>query len=82
MISNKPRIALLSLVLAGTLMLVGLTLIPAPAAAGHCWTEARWVNAGCCGAHKKIKQQERDCCEGSGCGGWSDTGNTQCAGVC
>lgn len=78
----KPRATVLSLLLAVTLLLVGQVLIPAPATAGFCWTESRWVNAGCCGAHKKIKQQERDCCEASGCSGWSDTGNTQCNGVC
>jgi len=79
---KKTRVAVLSLLLAVATTLVGLALAPAPAAAENCWLATRWVNAGCCGAHKKIKQQEGVCCEFTGCRGWSDTGATQCNGVC
>lgn len=47
-----------------------------------CWTENRWVSAGCCtkswGQAYKERLQERHCCLGTGCGGWQNTSTTNC----
>jgi hypothetical protein len=56
---------------------------PDPTPAGYCWSESRWVTSGCCGfSHKKLVQQERDCCEASGCSSWSNTGASKCESAC
>lgn len=79
---KKTRITILSVLLAAVTCLVGLTLAPAPASAENCILKWRWVDDGCCGPHRQVKQQEEVCCEFTGCHGWSDTGATKCDGVC
>jgi hypothetical protein len=59
--------------------------IPDPGTEEYCWTESRWVYAGyCCtkswGQAAVLRLQTRTCCQYTGCGGWSNTGSTQCSG--
>jgi len=80
---KKVSVAILSLLLVTATVLVWLTLTPTPAAAENCYIQERWVVIGCCGfSHKKLKQQDRLCCEFTGCRSWQDTGATKCSGVC
>lgn len=51
----------------------------------NCWIESRWVDSGCCNSARPystifLKQQDRTCCEFTGCGGWQYTGATNCTG--
>jgi hypothetical protein len=79
---KKTSVALLSLLLV-TVALTVLAFAPAPAVAENCWLQSRWVVIGCCGfSHTKLKQQERLCCEFTGCRSWQDTGATKCEGAC
>jgi len=79
---KKTCVALLFALLITAISLVGLALSPTPAVAEFCLPKTRWVLAGCCGSHQKIKQQEGLCCEFTGCRNWTDTGATQCTATC
>lgn len=80
---KMTRIAALSVLLAMVCALTWIALTPAPAAAEFCWTESRWVVVGCCGfSHTKLAQEERLCCQFTGCRSWGGTGATKCEGAC
>lgn len=50
----------------------------------YCWIETRWVTNGCGGCYLKarLEQQERQCCQYTGCGSWQNNGNWTCNYAC
>ena len=49
-----------------------------------CWLEYRWKDNGCSGCYLKMRmeQQQRLCCQYTGCRAWQNTGAWTCGYVC
>jgi len=56
----------------------------APSPDENCWIEYRWVSDGCSGCYLKMRMKEQDrlCCQYTGCRAWQDTGKWTCNYAC